>query len=151
MLEEFLCSHEVDIVLLQEVTDRHINCVRRYIGTEMSGTDILVKDGINLTDLKHLPSRRGRGTNFQGHIIKMSLYYEKQEGTSQTYSNTDLPIKKNRTIRRTGQTYDRDKPLLRRKKVHGKVSSLSYVCPVRSILRFSRIGRSVFELVCDVA
>jgi hypothetical protein len=74
MLEEFLCSHQVDIVLQQEVTDRHINCVRRYIGTEMSGTAILVKDGINLTHIKHLPSGRGRGTTFQGTYYKDELF-----------------------------------------------------------------------------
>jgi hypothetical protein len=77
MLEDFLYSHEVDIVLLQEVTDRHINSVRRYICTEKSGTDILVKDGNNLTGLKQLPSGRGRGTTFQRQLIKMSRFYEK--------------------------------------------------------------------------
>jgi exonuclease III len=64
MLEELLCQQDIDIALLQEVTDQRINTIRRYNiytneGTEKRGTAIAVKEEIKITDIKGLPTGRG--------------------------------------------------------------------------------------------
>jgi exonuclease III len=64
ILEELLWKHEVDIALLQEITTMKINTLRDYttylnIGTERRGTAIAVKEGIQITDTKTIPSGRG--------------------------------------------------------------------------------------------
>jgi hypothetical protein len=60
MLEEFLWAHDIDIALLQEVTDLNMNSIRRYtqhinIGVEKRGTAILAKESFNITDIQRLP------------------------------------------------------------------------------------------------
>ena len=53
-LEEFLCKHDIDRALLQEVTNSKITTIRRYTSyinmeTERRGTAILAKDSYLLT------------------------------------------------------------------------------------------------------
>ena len=60
MLEDFLWKHDIDIILLQEVTSTNIDAIRRYtkyinIGTEQRGTVMMVKYGITLTNIRRLP------------------------------------------------------------------------------------------------
>jgi len=64
MLQEFIWKQDIDIVLLQEVTNRAIEQIRNYtkhvnIGTDNRGTAILVKEGIQIGNIKCLPNGRG--------------------------------------------------------------------------------------------
>jgi exonuclease III len=64
MLEEFLHQHEIDIAMLQEVVCTTLSGMRNYesylnIGTNMRGTAILVKNGIEVGEVKRLPTGRG--------------------------------------------------------------------------------------------
>jgi hypothetical protein len=79
MLEEFLWKHDIDIILLQEVTSTQIETRRRYttfvnIGAEQRGTAILVKDGLTITHTKRLPSGRGIAGTFNGTWFVNILY-----------------------------------------------------------------------------
>ena len=61
MLEEFIWKQDIDIMLLQEVTNRAIEKIRNYtkhvnIGTDQRGKAILVKDGIQIRNIKCLPN-----------------------------------------------------------------------------------------------
>ena len=74
LLSDFLFKHDVDIVLLQEVTTTKLTCIRNFtvldnIGTEGRGTAILSKPGINLTDVKCLASGRGFAASLHGTTI----------------------------------------------------------------------------------
>ena len=74
MLEEFLVKQDIDIALLQEVTNQHLHKIRRYTiyineGTERRGTAIVVKEGITLNDIKRIPSGRGIAAKFNGTWI----------------------------------------------------------------------------------
>ena len=71
LLGEFLFQNDFDIALLQEVTTTNLTSIRNYtvfdnIGTDGRGTAILAKSGINLTDVKRLPSGRGIAASFFG-------------------------------------------------------------------------------------
>jgi exonuclease III len=64
MLEEFLHQQEVDIAMLQEVVCTTLSGIRNYetylnIGSNMRGTAILVKYGIEVGDVKRLATGRG--------------------------------------------------------------------------------------------
>ena len=74
LLGEFLFQNDIDIALLQEVTTTNLTSIRNYtvfdnIGTDGRGTAILAKPGINLTDVKRLPSGRGIAASFFGTKI----------------------------------------------------------------------------------
>jgi hypothetical protein len=71
MLEEFLYKHNIDLALLQEVTNSKITTIRRYtsyinIGTEDRGTAILAKDSYLLTNIQRIPTGGGMSTPFSG-------------------------------------------------------------------------------------
>ena len=75
MLEEFLYKHNIDLALLQEVTNSKITTIRRYtsyinIGTEDRGTAILAKDSYFLTNIQRIPTGGGMSTPFSGIRIK---------------------------------------------------------------------------------
>jgi exonuclease III len=64
MLEALLWKQGIDIALIQEVTNNKINTLRGYTcyineGTEKRGTVIVLKDGINITEIKRIPTGRG--------------------------------------------------------------------------------------------
>jgi exonuclease III len=66
-----LSGHDVDIVLLQEVSTPYLNTVPRY--TEYSnremegrGTAILIKDRLQVTNIVLLPSGRGIAADIAG-------------------------------------------------------------------------------------
>jgi exonuclease III len=64
MLNDYCVHHDIDILLLQEVTHhnfdqiKHRNCYFN-IGTEVRGTAITTKDYIELKEIQRLPSGRG--------------------------------------------------------------------------------------------
>jgi hypothetical protein len=71
MLEEFLYKHDIDLALLQEVTNTKFIIFRRYtshinMGTEGRGTAILAKDCFLLTDIHRIPTGRGISALFNG-------------------------------------------------------------------------------------
>ena len=71
MLEEFLHKQDIDIALLQEVTNPNLQSIRRYTahinqGTEGRGTAILTKEGLSISNIKRLPSGRGMAAIFNG-------------------------------------------------------------------------------------
>ena len=56
MLEEFLYKHDIDLALLEELTNSKITTIQRYTpyinnGTEGRGTAILAKDSYILTNI----------------------------------------------------------------------------------------------------
>jgi len=71
MLEEFLHKHDIDLALLQEVTNNKVTTIRRYtsymnMGTERRGTAILAKDSYLLTNIQRIPTGRGMSAHFNG-------------------------------------------------------------------------------------
>ena len=77
MLEEFIWKQDIDIILLQEVTNMAIEQIRNYtkhanIGTDKRGATILVKDGIQIRNIKCLPTGRGISEVVEGiHMINV--------------------------------------------------------------------------------
>jgi len=64
MLEEFIKQHDIDIALLQEVTDEEKLTCRGYhvtanVGITGRGTAIIHKLHIKLQRIEHIPSGRG--------------------------------------------------------------------------------------------
>jgi exonuclease III len=90
MLEEFLWTLDIDLALLQELTDLQLNSIRRYTKHINIGIVILATERINLTDIKCLPSGRGMAANFQGTCL-INLYAlpgaEKKQEREQFYNN----------------------------------------------------------------
>jgi endonuclease/exonuclease/phosphatase family metal-dependent hydrolase len=71
MLEDYLRQQDIDIVLLQEVTNTKITSFRKYnayvnVGTENRGTAILAKEGLSLTEITCLRSGRGIAICYEG-------------------------------------------------------------------------------------
>jgi len=71
---DFLWQHDIDIALLQEVSSMKIETISRYIkhvnkGIEQRGTAILVKEGIQIQQIRRLPSGRGIAEIFGGICI----------------------------------------------------------------------------------
>jgi len=71
MLEGFLKGHDIDLMLLQEVTHANIHMISQYtahmnIGTEGRGTAILAKEGLILTNIQRIPSGRGIAATLHG-------------------------------------------------------------------------------------
>jgi len=74
LLGNFLSQQDIDIALLQEVTNTNLTCIRNYtvhdnIGTVERGTAILSKTGITITDVTRIPSGRGIAANRFGTRI----------------------------------------------------------------------------------
>jgi hypothetical protein len=64
MLNEFQRKQDIDLEFLQEVTYPNLHTLHGYTahineGTERRGTAVLAKEGIDLSDIKRLPSGRG--------------------------------------------------------------------------------------------
>jgi exonuclease III len=96
MLQDF-CKHDLDIVLLQEVTHTGFTCIAgsnvyTNVGTDRRGTAIMTKDGMSLTGIERLPSGRGI-TGWFRNIFIVSIYAS--SGTSrrtdwEEFYNLDL-------------------------------------------------------------
>ena len=74
MLNEFCNHHDIDILLLQEVTHHNFDTILRRkkylnVGTERRGTAIFTKEHIHLTDIKYLPSGRGMAGRYRNMYI----------------------------------------------------------------------------------
>ena len=70
MLEAFLRFQEIDILLLQEVTQHILDNLHGYtthynIGTTMRGTAIVTRDEIQLVNVSKLPSGRAIAAKFR--------------------------------------------------------------------------------------
>jgi exonuclease III len=71
MLMSFIRRHDIDILLLQEVTNPEPLNISGYlthinVGTEMWGTAILSRNDISLTNIATLPSGRAIAADFNG-------------------------------------------------------------------------------------
>jgi len=97
MLEEFLWQQDIDIALLQEVTNRAIENIRSYtkhinIGTDQRGTAILVKDGIQIRPIKRRPTGRGIAGVLEG-IYLINIYAPsgaEKKSERETFFNKDI-------------------------------------------------------------
>jgi exonuclease III len=70
MLEEFLRHHEIDILLVQEVTQHFLRDVRGYnthynVGANKRGTAIMTREGISLENITMIPSGRAIAAKFR--------------------------------------------------------------------------------------
>jgi len=97
-LKEFLHKHDIDMALLQEITHPDLSTLRNYNahinqGTEGSGTAILTKAELTVTNTKRLPSGRGIASIINGTWIT-NIYArsgaEKNAERERFYTN-DLP------------------------------------------------------------
>jgi exonuclease III len=73
MLDDFLHRQDIDIALLQEVTQPNSYTAIRYtvhmnLGSEGRGHSI-TKDGLDISNIKRLPSGRGIAAAFNGTWI----------------------------------------------------------------------------------
>jgi exonuclease III len=98
MIGEFLRKQAIDIALLQEVTQPQIENIRGYnthlnIGSEMRGTAIMMKTGLQATYLRRLPSGRGIAGKINGiHMVNIyapsgAEYRQERE----RFFNNELP------------------------------------------------------------
>jgi exonuclease III len=91
MLED-LWKQGIDIALLQEVTNQKLNNIRGYKtyineGTEKRGTAIATKEEINITEIKRLPTGRGRAVKLNDTWI-INIYMLRQERRGKQKENT---------------------------------------------------------------
>jgi exonuclease III len=97
MLDDFLHQQDIDIALLQEVTQPNFHTAIRYtvhinLGAEGRGTAILTKDGLDISDIKRLPSGRGIAAAFNGTWI-FNVYAPsgaEKKTERETFYNMDL-------------------------------------------------------------
>jgi endonuclease/exonuclease/phosphatase family metal-dependent hydrolase len=78
MLGEFLRCQEIDILLLQEVTHPTFDTPRGYksyfnVGTAGRGTALITSDEFTITNVKQLPSDRGKTAEYKG-IRMINIY-----------------------------------------------------------------------------
>jgi exonuclease III len=71
MLQDFIYKHDLDVILLQEVTDITISNIQRYtayinIGSEGRGTAILAKNCYNIANIQSIPTGRGISAHVNG-------------------------------------------------------------------------------------
>jgi hypothetical protein len=92
MLEEFLHKHDIDIALLQEITHPDLSTLRNYNAhinqrTEGTGTAILTKAELTVTNTKRLPSGRGIASIINGTwiIIIYTLHQEPKKRPREKY------------------------------------------------------------------
>ena len=69
MMENFLHTWEIDILLVQEVTKQVLHNLRGYqtlynIGTNCRGTAIIAKEGITFENITRIPSGRAIAARF---------------------------------------------------------------------------------------
>ena len=98
MLQDFVRAHDLDIILVQEVTAHESVNITGYvshtnIGSEMRGTAILAKKHLVLTDIDLLPSGRAIAAVFSG--IRLINVYAPSGTTKRTereyFFNSELP------------------------------------------------------------
>jgi exonuclease III len=99
MLDAFVRSHELDILLMQEVTNPFNNGFQGYnihynIGTSRRGSAILTRESIVLTNITRIPSGRAIAGTF-GALLIANVYAP--SGTSkrterEDFFNHDLPL-----------------------------------------------------------
>ena len=99
MLNAFVRLHDIDILLLQEVTHPFNTGFQGYtihynIGTSRRGTAILTRDTIVVTNLSRLPSGRAIAATL-GTLLIINIYAP--SGTSkraerESFYNNDLPL-----------------------------------------------------------
>jgi exonuclease III len=70
MLGEFMRTHEIEIIFLQEVTQPMLDMIREYaayinIGTNRRGTAFVTRERMPLTNIMPLPSGRGLTAELQ--------------------------------------------------------------------------------------
>ena len=78
VLEQFVRSHDLDVILLQEVVSETVGVFRGYttytnVGTEQRGTAIVMKDHLELRRIVRLPTGRGMAGELQG-IWLVNIY-----------------------------------------------------------------------------
>jgi exonuclease III len=78
MLQQFLRVHDLDIVLLQEVTSTEVFHFYGYttnlnVGTNMRGTAFLARDGVPFSDMIALPTGRALTAIFRG-VLLFNIY-----------------------------------------------------------------------------
>jgi len=78
MLEQFLCRHDVDFALLQEVTSLNAITFKGYqtidnIGTSGRGTAITAKEDLQMHRTRRLPSGRGL-VAYYNNICLLNIY-----------------------------------------------------------------------------
>ena len=98
MLEHFIRLHDLDLVLLQEVTHQFITPFTGYdvhynIGSERRGTAFLIRNTLFGTNITRIPSGRAISMSL-GEIYVVNIYAP--SGTSkrlerETFFNNDLP------------------------------------------------------------
>jgi exonuclease III len=74
MLLDTLRRNEIDITLLQEVVTNKIDNMPGYItfanvGTEKRGTALLMKEGLQVSDIRRIPSGRGIAASIENTWI----------------------------------------------------------------------------------
>jgi exonuclease III len=97
MLEALLWKQDIDIALLQEVTNNKINTLRGYTshvneGTEKRGAAIILKDGINITETKRIPTGRGLAVKYNDMWI-INIYVPsgaERKAEREHFFNTEL-------------------------------------------------------------
>jgi exonuclease III len=99
MLAGFLHKQDIDIALLQEVTQPGITAIQRYtarkkLGNERRGTAILTRDGITFSQIKRIPSGRGMAVEIKGvwyiNVYAPSAAARKLE--RERFFNNELPL-----------------------------------------------------------
>jgi len=98
MLEDFLRVHDIDIPFAQKVTSTETTNIGGYethhnIGSSMRGTAILTKDGITLTNVTKLPSRRAIAAEYRGTLL-INIYAPSgtaKRHESDHFFNNELP------------------------------------------------------------
>ena len=79
MLENFLCTWEIDILLVQEVTKQVLHNLRGYstlynIGTNGRGTAIIAMEGVTLENITRIPSGHANAARFNDCWI-INVYF----------------------------------------------------------------------------
>jgi len=103
MLEEYLKQQDIEIALLQEVTNTNLTTLRRYnthinVGIENKGTAILAKEGLILTNTTRLPSGRGMATRLEGiQTINISTVMEEMEQSEERKEQQNYTVRSEAT------------------------------------------------------
>jgi exonuclease III len=98
VLSDFIKRHEIDILLLQEVTNPDVLNFRGYethhnIGTAMRGAAIVAREAIPITIVLNLPSGRAMAAEYRG-IRFINLYASSgsaRRTERENFYNTQLP------------------------------------------------------------
>jgi hypothetical protein len=99
MLASILYTHDIDIALLQEITQPGITDIPRYsawvnLGTDQQGTATLAREGLPVGDVKHLPSGRGLAIEIKG-IWYVNVYAPSRAEwrvQQECFVNAEIPL-----------------------------------------------------------